>query len=980
MEKDIENKFPDIWSIIKALEKLPSSYNLRQKLVISLYASEEKLVKEILIYIYHQFDIFAEFKNIRRKDADKELKKIGNKAILNKNTVESIIKTVLETKNKEAEKELKENQKKFVEQPDNALAKQIFDRKAATEQANNQIQNIIEDGGTVGAGSDGQQIFQEDTAAAGRKKRISFNDIFNDKDVDEIKKIINSPSKNTSWTNVNTIDTNGDTLLTWSLSKNDNNFTKFAADLALNDINNSINVNHKNDKGESAISISIKNGYFTIKETRNGTPIIKYLIEKGAYVDGNQKLILIGKGVYIQDSDNDCTDYILEKNILKSTSGYGGFKLCPLEPRYIKVFLDSCVKYYGNNENINRIIYLKYGLHDLSLLKLIETKTTELSSCNERDLDTAVRLRCELKSLLNTYELLQQLLSGKLTPIYIVSYLFTAWIKFIFPIGSSDESIDKTYKLITDLLTSLHKSIINKNVFKLLGSIEQKNIRYLLNIDPLKFLIFNMIFHLVPPDEALVFKVNMLRSYNILSFYKRNVRIENQNIIMALIHDFNIASIESYFKNVYRIPVDIPTGKTEIYSDFENNSRWKNMETGIETIIALMNAPSDNLKKDETLDVIPKTAPIRKKLAETDEARAFFIYAPTEDMFFKDLNSSQFYTFYDILCSQYFQEYKEIIDKEHLITSAKLKYLCNYAATTKVDAEFNLIMSIIEFALVSYFVQNQLTGECNRAAGTKPRWSQTIEQYRRILTFICKLYLSKTTNETIYMTINGNSSTTKDYLTRMVNSSNIINNSETVVQDDFKSDFINKPTIILPDRKNEKLLINEASPLINYGFDISVLEIEKIGAEMNSLKGKGSIRNTINGMFNNKAGISAYATIIDKIAERVDSMYAYEDVANKELPIQNKNKFGSEPSEELSEEALLLLQIPSFDVIDERIDKMLDLVERIEKEHPKDDVFEKVISFRKSTIMVADKQEDKQIQYRPSSITNSLKKLVGSKV
>ena len=527
------------------------------------------------------------------------------------------------------------------------------------------------------------------------------------------------------------------------------------------------------------------------------------------------------------------------------------------------------------------------------------------------------------------------------------------------------------------LLTSLHKSIINKNVFGLLG-IEQRYIRYLLNIDPLKFLIFNMIFHLVPPDEALVFKVNMLRSYNILSFYKRNVRIENQNIIMALIHDFNIASIESYFKNVYRIPVDIPTGKTEIYSDFENNSRWKNMETGIETIIALMNAPSDNLKKDETLDVIPKTAPIRKKLAETDEARAFFIYAPTEDMFFEDLNSSQFYTFYDILCSQYFQEYKEIIDKEHLITSAKLKYLCNYAATTKVDAEFNLIMSIIEFALVSFFVQNQLTGECNRAAGTKPRWSQTIEQYRRILTFVCKLYLSEKTKETIYMTINGNSSTTKDYLTRMVNSSDIINNSD--VQDDFKSDFINKPTIILPDRKNEKLLINEASPLINYGFDISVLEIEKIGAEMNTLKNKRSVRDTINGMFNNKAGISAYAEIQEKIAKRVVSMYAYEDVANKELPIQNKNKFGAEPSEELSEEALLLLQIPSFDVIDERIDKMLDLVERIEKEHPKDDVFEKVISFRKSTIMVADKQEEKQIQYRPSSITNSLKKLVGSKV
>ena len=150
---------------------------------------------------------------------------------------------------------------------------------------------------------------------------------------------------------------------------------------------------------------------------------------------------------------------------------------------------------------------------------------------------------------------------------------------------------------------------------------------------------------------------------------------------------------------------------------------------------------------------------------------------------------------------------------------------------------------------------------------------------------------------------------------------------------------------------------------------------------MNILKGKRSIRDTINEMFKNKDGILAYATIIGKIAERVDSMYSYEDVINRELtlPIQNKNKFGAEPG--LSEEALLLLQIPSFDVIDERIDKMIELVDRIEKEHPKDDVFEKVISFRKSAIMVADnmnKQEDKQIiQYRPSSITNSLRKLVG---
>ena len=968
MEKKIENNFPDIWSIIT---KLPSSYNLEQKIVIALYALKEDVVEDLLTYIY-PFDFSTEFDKITRTVAEKELRK---KATTNQTTIKSIIKNVLQTKNKENEQKLKEDQKKFEKQPNNALSKQIIDQKVAIEQSNNQLQNI-EDDGAVGAGSDGQQIFQE-TTGRDRKKRISFGVIFKYMNVDKIKEIINSPSENTSWTNVNTIDTNGDTILTWALSQNNNDFTKFAANLVLNDINNSINVNHKNDKEQTAISISIKNGYFTNKETRNVTPIIKYLIEKGAHIDDNQKLILIDKGLYNQDYVNDCTDYILEKNILKSTSGYGGFKLCPLEPGYIQAFLDSCVKYYGDEGRVKSIIHGKYGSHKLSLLGLIGKKTAELTACDDRNLDDAVRLRCELKSLLNTYELLQQLLSGKLTPIYIVSYLFTSWIKFIFPIGSSDESIDKTYKLITDLLTSLHKYIINENVFGLLG-IDQKYKRYLLNIDPLKSLIFNMIFHLVPPDEALVFKVKMLRSYNILSFYKRNVRIENQNIIMALIHDFNIASIESYFKNVYRIPVDIPTGKTEIYSDFETNTRWKNMETGIETIIALMNAPSDNLKKEETLDVIPKTAPIRKKLAETDEARAFFIYAPTEDMFFKDLNSSQFYTFYDILCSQYFQEYKEIIDKEHLITSAKLRYLCNYAATTTVDGEFNLIMSIIEFALVSYFVQNQLTGECNRAAGTKPRWSQTIEQYRRILTFICKLYLSKTIKETIYMTVNGNSSTTKDYCERMVAKSTVINNSD--VQDDFKSDFIDKPTIILPNRENDdEVLINKASPLINYGFDISVLEIEKIGAKMNILKGERRIRDTINGMFNNKAGILAYSEITKIIAERVDSMYIYEDVTNKYLPIQNKNKFGTEPG--LSEEALLLLQIPSFDVIDERIGKMIELVDRIEKEHPKDDVFEKVISFRKSTIIVADntnKQEDKQIiQYRPPSITNSLRKLVG---
>ncbi len=994
-----DDKFKSIY--FKLLQNI-KDIGKKNAFITALYAVDESIVNKTLSDIgIVEFSVDNECKKLNLSDVKKYLTKI-------------------EEENKHSKKNMQNLIKKFYEQQVSEANKNINNTASVTENNANANKTInalaevkISEGRSVGAGADGEQIYEQgkpNTATITRtenRKRKSFDDIFGSKrdNIAEIKKILENPSASTNWVTFNSIDTNGDTLLTWSLSKKPDEFTKFAASLVLNDINNTININHKNGKGQNALDIAIENKHFSQKNTRTTTPIIKHLLEKGAHMeDKQQKDVLVQKKLYTEES-KDCTDYILDKTILHSTSGYGGFSVCELkdskmEPEYIQTFLDYCVKYFGDNNNIKKMIHEKYGLNDTSLLGAIQDKTKKLKSVaqandEEEKSNNVMMLRCELQSLLTTYDLLQQRLTDKITAKDLVAYIFTSWIKFIFPIGSSEKSIDKAYQLIADLLTEMHKSMIDKNIFGCLH-INQNKKRFLLNIDPLKLLIFSMIFHLVPPNEALVFKVSMLKSYNILSFYKRDIRIENQNIIMALIHDFNIASIESFFKDVYRVPVDIPTGKTEIDNDFTGIDRWKNMEAGIETIISIMKAPTTNLKKYETLDVIPETAPIRKKLAETDEARAFFIYAPTKDMFKKELNSLKFYTLYDILCNQYFQEYKEIIDKEHLITSAKLRYLCNYGVTTKKDKEFDLIIAIIEFALVSYFVQNQLTGECNRAAGTKPRWSQSVEQYRRILTFICKLYLSKTRNETIYMTINGNKGTTNDYIDRMNGSSNIINKSEGFDNeiyeymkkkslktiDDFKTDFIRKPTIILPNKaKNELMLdrINKKPPLINYGFDISVLEIERIGERMNALLGESSIPEIINEMFNNSSQIIDYLKIQDLISKRVDSMYKYEDVASKKLPM--KNNFGSDPGDEkLSEEALLLLQLPSFDTMDKRIDKMIKLIEKIEKEHPKDDVFEKVISFRKSIILSDNNNNGRKelVQYKPSqSVTVS--KPIGGK-
>ena len=50
---------------------------------------------------------------------------------------------------------------------------------------------------------------------------------------------------------------------------------------------------------------------------------------------------------------SDCSDFITDKSLLRATSAYGGFTLCPsLSPTYIHNFLVACVDYYADKNDL----------------------------------------------------------------------------------------------------------------------------------------------------------------------------------------------------------------------------------------------------------------------------------------------------------------------------------------------------------------------------------------------------------------------------------------------------------------------------------------------------------------------------------------------------------------------------------------------------------------------------------------------------
>ena len=444
-----------------------------------------------------------------------------------------------------------------------------------------------------------------------------------------------------------------------------------------------------------------------------------------------------------------------------------------------------------------------------------------------------------------------------------------------------------------------------------------------------------MVYNLIPPNESICVKVYMLKKYNILSFYNHKIPLEDQNIILALIRDFNIACVSDSFKDVFKVPIDIVNRQTRIDASFTSN----NFEKGIDVITSILS------QEDDTRGNLGETSKFKEKLKKTNDVKAFYIFSPQKQMFLEELHSDRYYMFYDILCNQYFQEYREDIHIEHLIPSIKLAYLCDYAVTTNDENEFQLILKILEFALISSFAQCRVTGTCNTSTGSKPRWRNTIDQYINILTFICKLYNCPNDTPMIH---NNSNTTIKEYIEKMKENSNKIHNWNGN-DEEFKTNYISKPTIILPKKSKTEQKLEGKDPLIHYDFDLSVRIIEEIGKLTNTKS------NIIDCIFNKSGRVKDYQELNDLIGERVEKMRGYETIIGETL-----FRFGF--SDISKEEKELLGKLPPVNIMVSRIKKIEDLIESNKPQSMFDRIIQDKINDKPKKIQVEQKGLLKKIQ------------------
>jgi hypothetical protein len=809
-------------------------------------------------------------------------------------------------------------------------------------------------------------------------KTKPFTDFFNNLKIVKVEDIINYI---TNYKIINVLDINGDNILTWVLqkAKDETDIKKklkylyFAKDIILQDYPNLIDLDHKNNNKKNALIIAKDGGFEGVRISRNNVPIMFYLEKMGVKSKNSNKF---------DEKYGRCLSFITDKDLLYSTSSSAGLPLCQVyfinrnkagykySPVYVEDFLNSCVTYYSNYDHCYNILYVNNNPIDdknTSLINYISDITNKLKNiAKNKDTDTIIDLRTELKSLLLKYKTLKfiYLKEDKQRKILIkklISDIFTSWVKFIFPIGADTIPTEKVYKLFLELSSSFIKKTIelynptNESTIYDLIMNNKNNIRFIKNTNILWNFIFHMIFYLKTPDQVFKFELEMLQKYKILKIYKPLVPIQNQKMIMALLRDFDIASIDSSFPFIYRIPYEIPNGKCTITDFPDDDPSWKPFKFGVKTIISLMKTTSKHLKEKyfnkKTLTVltaVSKTAYIRSKLAETDTKRAFYIFYPSKSMFYNNQEgvSAKHYVFHDMLCNQIFQEYTSNMDKEHLITSAKLRYLCNYAvtrpATQLFDKNFKLIYHILNFALNSFFIQNQLTAECNRAAGTKERWTRTVDEYENLLTFICQLYCCKAHNKTdLEVVMNGKSKTVETYIKEMIENSVGINKNTYKINNlttEFVTNFLEFPTIIL----NESIY----HFTLQENYDKSVQIIGNIGNAMLKLvNNDDEIFKTLEDMFEDYEQIRNYSNMQDKIVERVQEFY----IENKSEGIlfpPKKSKFGDPPNQKqniydtplvnivpkplidskINEENTLILKVPLEDTVNKRIRKLNKLV------------------------------------------------------
>lgn len=288
--------------------------------------------------------------------------------------------------------------------------------------------------------------------------------------------------------------------------------------------------------------------------------------------------------------------------------------------------------------------------------------------------------------------------------------------------------------------------------------------------------------------------------------------------------------------------------KKELLDEMKETMKY--MEKGLEIIRFI-------IKKFETdqnsSEEIPKDLKkFKDQLSKTEGYRSFFMFLATKHMF--PVSSSyrsfdEFYTFYDILCNQYFQEYRENIHKEHFLIASKLKTLADYAITFDDDDVsvktniFNLFLSVFEFALKSSFCQGYVTSTCNMSLGDNQRSDKTIDQYVTIVEFVCKLYyctkykipakleynqpkINKDCTETDgtenltleFLNINDIPKTVDEYRELMhENSQNFVKNNR---EQEFIKKFNRFPTILVPeDFENDTGFKENDNPImLNFNY------------------------------------------------------------------------------------------------------------------------------------------------------------------
>lgn len=651
------------------------------------------------------------------------------------------------------------------------------------------------------------------------------------------------------------------------------------------------------------------------------------------------------QGGQTSDSNNDkftkCSEFITDKELLYATSAYGGFRICPnsknKEPNYTHNFLVACVDYYSNMDKLEILgTKIIQDIQDqMEILNVAKDQVNiDLEIENQMNF---INARNILNNSVKRYEIIQEFKKkgNKLYIQNIIADIFTKWIKFILPIPDTESFVQQTSNVLVQLMDTKFKTILSENINDVYDTLNFSNKSNTYNLkkmtSPLKHIVLNMVFYLCDPQDAISFNIDILQRYRI--FKNREIfngNLQDQHNILAIVEELNIKDLESQFSNVYRIPVKTLESVIIVPNDIKDND-LKNVLDGIDCITTIM---STHLEKPTNLT---DTAKFRSRLAKTDSSRAAFLFVPTEFMFNEGSfrKPLEFYTFWDLLCGQYYQEYKTGIDIEHIVTSSRLQYLADYGATFNTgnkDSErdfFNFFLSIFKFVLKSYFVQICVTNTCNRSAGDKVRWGKTIQEYKTLLTFVCTLYWAVEKNKMDVCKIGDK--TVRAYIEQMYANSDIIHNKEIGKKDVF----IKFPTMIVPkkflykyDEDRIKLLSDEKNNPLRENYEF----VRDIGMHMNYYKGKDKTISTFVTDIFNKRENTIKKERLEKyvITGDINLPNPVKQVTQRPSQLPTK-RFGNTPQSNLLN---LFQDLPSITTMERRVQRMNDLLLTIPYKKP----------------------------------------------